>query len=286
MIALDISREEIQSRKLSASHLEAAVSAIETDGFVVVNDVVDVAHLDILREKMLHDVHTLINRPDAPFNWNPGNIQQDPPPFPPYLFHDVLLNDMVIAVTQAILGNGVKNTFYSGNTAMPSRHRQPVHADCGHLWPRMKIAHPPHALVVNVPVVGVSAHNGSTEIWPGTHLDVTVAASHDIELPHEVIEQQRAQRPPIQPDVRLGGALIRDMRLWHAGMPNRSDQPRPMIAMIHQVGWIEAGLPLQFPTATESFFADSPLKTCARFSDEASDYLHTGHGYKSPQENV
>lgn len=284
MIALDISSAEVQSGKLTAQHLEAVASAIESDGFVVLNDVVDVAHLDILREKMLHDVQTLINRPDAPFNWNPGNIQQDPPPFPPYLFRDVLLNDLVVQVTQAVLGAGVKNTFYSGNTAMPSQHRQPVHADCGHLWPRMKTAHPPHALVVNVPVVAVSAHNGSTEIWPGTHLDVTVAAGHDIELPTDIIEKQRAIAPPIQPNMRLGSVLIRDMRLWHAGMPNLSDQPRPMIAMIHQVGWIDTGLPLQFPTETESFFENSPLRTCARFSKEAADYLHTAHGYKSPQE--
>ena len=48
-----------------------------------------------------------------------GNVQQDPPPFPPYLFRDVLLNDMVIAVTTAVLGTPVKNTMYGGNTAMP-----------------------------------------------------------------------------------------------------------------------------------------------------------------------
>src|SRR6185312_16908566 len=102
-----------------------------------------------------------------PYNWNKGNVQQDPPPFPPYLFRDVLVNDLVIQVTKAILGKGVKSVFYSGNTAMPSESRQPVHADSGHLWPNLEVAHPPYQLVVNVPVVYMDARNGSTEIWPG-----------------------------------------------------------------------------------------------------------------------
>src|SRR5438270_579427 len=126
---LEITPEEMSSGRMAPEHVEAAVEAIHAEGFVVLNGVIDTGHLEILHDRMREDLKALVAREDAPFNWNAGNIQQDPPPFPPYLFRDVLMNDMVIAVTQAGLGEGIKNTLYTGNTALPSRERQPVHAD-------------------------------------------------------------------------------------------------------------------------------------------------------------
>src|SRR6185503_20481869 len=115
-------------------------AALRTDGFVVLNDVIDPAHLEVLRERMLEDIERILQREDAPFNFNSGNVQQQPPPFPPYLFRDVLVNDMVIAVTRAMLGPGVKNSYYSGNTALPGGTEQPVHPDVGQLWPNLETA--------------------------------------------------------------------------------------------------------------------------------------------------
>ena len=280
MIALNISPEEAASGQMRPEHVEAAVEAVTKDGFVVLSDVVDTRHLDILLARMLEDLQALVGRADAPFNWNTGNVQQDPPPFPPYLFEDVLLNKMVLAVTRALLGGGVKNTMYSGNTALPSDSRQPVHADTGHLWPRLEVAHPPVQLVVNVPVVDMSAENGSTELWPGTHRDTTITAGKDIKVPADALERRRAFVPPIQPVVRRGGVLIRDMRLWHAGMPNRTQNPRPMIAMVHVPGWLATHDSLTFPKGTEPFFQQSDLRTCARFVDGSIDHIGAPQAYE------
>jgi hypothetical protein len=267
---------------MAPEHLRRAVAAIREDGFVVLNGVVDTSHLGVLHARMLEDLEALQRREDAPYNWNAGNVQQDPPPFPPYLFKDVLVNDMVIAVTRAVLGPGVKSTFYGGNTAIKSEERQPVHGDIGHLWPAevMEVAHPAAQLVVNVPTVDVSPENGSTEIWPGTHQDLTVVAGKDIKVPAEVLERRRAVSPPIQPSFKRGGVLIRDMRLWHAGMPNRTGVPRPMIAMIHNCGWLETGDELTFPKGTEAFFEHSDLRTVARFVEEPIDHISAPHGYE------
>jgi hypothetical protein len=280
MTVLEITPSETKSGQMAPEHVEAAVAAILADGFVVLNGVIDTSHLDVLHDRMREDLKSLLAREDAPFNWNAGNIQQDPPPFPPYLFRDVLMNDMVIAVTRAVLGDGIKNTLYTGNTALPSRERQPVHADHGHLWPRLDVAHPPAHLVVNVPLVDVSPENGSTEIWPGTHRDTTITAGKDIKIPAEVLERRRAQVPPLQPVVTCGGVLIRDMRLWHAGMPNRTQQPRPMIAMLHVLGWLDTGTPLTFPKGTEEFFRHPHLTTCARFADAPIDHIHAPSAYE------
>jgi hypothetical protein len=280
MIEIDVTLAEVQSGVMAPEHLQQAKEAIRTDGFVVLKNVVDPEHLDILRERMFEDVQALISRKDAPFNWNVGNVQQDPPPFPPYLFRDVLLNEMVIAVTRAMLGDSIKNTMYGGNTAMPSEHRQPVHADTGHLWPELEVAHPSVHLVVNIPTVDMSAENGSTEIWAGTHRDITITSGKDIKIPAEVLEKQRAEVPPIQPTVAKGSVLIRDMRLWHAGMPNHTQTPRPMIAMIHCPSWLDTGLPLRFPKETKEFFEHPYLRTCARFVEEPIDHIASPSGYE------
>src|SRR5579871_2504599 len=233
VLELAITPEEVQSGVLSAEHLAEARTALRQDGIVILKNVVDPAHLDILHERMRTDLETILSRKDAPFQFNVGNVQQDPPPFPPYLFRDILVNPIVVAVTKSILGSGLKNTFYSGNTALPGGVRQPVHSDTNHLWPDLEVAPPAHNLVVNLPIVDMDARNGSTEIWPGTHLDTTMGAQMTtIRVPEEVVEKRRAISPPLQPTVQRGSVVIRDMRLWHAGMPNHTDQPRPMLAMI------------------------------------------------------
>jgi hypothetical protein len=281
MITIDVPESDREAGGLAPERLQTALQALRDDGVVVLADVVDLDHIDALRQRMVSDLVALQARPDAPYNWTAGNIQHDPPPFEPYLFADVLLNPQAIAVTSAVLGPGMRNVMYSGNTALPSDARQPVHADSGHLWPSemLETAHPAAQLVVNVPTVDVSAENGATEIWLGTHRDLTVGVGGDIEVPLDALEARRKEVPPIQPTIRRGSIMIRDIRLWHAGMPNRTAAPRPMIAMIHSISWLGSGNPLEFPTGTESFFDHPKLITAARFSDEPLDHIYRSHGF-------
>ena len=283
MLALDITPEEVHRRQLRAAQLRAAVQALRADGVVVLNQVVDLGHLEVLHDKMLEDLAALQARQDAPYNWNKGNIQQDPPPFPPYLFRDILLNDLAVAVSRAVLGAGLTNGFYSGNTALPGKERQPVHADSGQLWPDLAAAHPACQLVVNIPVVDMTPQNGSTEIWPGTHLDTTIVAGGDIKVPAALVEQRRSVVPPFQPVVRRGSILIRDMRLWHAGMPNLTAQPRPMIATTHSARWLRLGKPLLFPKGTEALFQGSDLTTHVQFVGGPIDYIRQPQAYEYEQ---
>jgi ectoine hydroxylase-related dioxygenase (phytanoyl-CoA dioxygenase family) len=128
--------------------------------------------------------------------------------------------------------------------------------------------------------VDVSPHNGSTEIWPGTHKDTTVYVQRgDIKVPADKVEARRRASPPVQPCVRAGSVLIRDMRLWHAGMPNWADTPRPMIAMIHWVSWWNAVQPMVFPKGTEELVEHRDLTSVANFVDGPIDYLNRHQAY-------
>jgi ectoine hydroxylase-related dioxygenase (phytanoyl-CoA dioxygenase family) len=281
MTALDITSEERTTGKLSAVRLEEAVRAVREDGYVLLNDLVDPAILAPIRDRMLADVEKILARDDVPFNFNNGNIQQDPPPFPPYLSREVLCNEIVIAITQSILGKGLVNGMYSGNTALPhSTGRQPVHADMGQLWPSQAVAHPAYALVVNVLPVDVSPANGSTEIWPGTHLDTSVILQEgDIKVSEEQLAAQRKVAPGFQYNAKAGSVVIRDIRMWHAGMPNPSDHPRPMIAMIHFVSWWTELNQLQFAAGSEPFLTHPILRHNARFIEGDLDHTSRNQSY-------
>jgi ectoine hydroxylase-related dioxygenase (phytanoyl-CoA dioxygenase family) len=284
MVSVVLSDVERASQKLSAENLEKAVRALDEDGFVVIEDVIDLAHIATVKERVLADVVLLQNRPNAPFNWNRGNVQQDPPPFPPYLFRDILVNEYAIQVTHAVLGNGMYCAFYSGNTAVQSDDRQPVHADSGQLWPVQKVAHPPYSLVVNVPLVDMSAENGSTEIWPGTHADTSVTMQDgDIKVTAERQAERAATHPPLQPNVKAGSILIRDMRMWHAGMPNRTANPRPMLAMIHSVGWFPGGR-VRFQTGSEAFLQHDKLEWRVDYVDHV-DHISAPGGFEFAESN-
>jgi ectoine hydroxylase-related dioxygenase (phytanoyl-CoA dioxygenase family) len=279
--ALDITLDERNAGKLSASRLAKAVQAVRKEGYVILNDLIDPAILAPIRDRMLADVAKILARKDIPFNFNRGNIQQDPPPFPPYLAREVLCNEIVIAISQSILGKGLKNGMYSGNTALPrSTGRQPVHADMGQLWPELEVAHPAYALVINVLPVDVSPENGSTEIWPGSHLDTSVVVQNgEIKVSPEKLAEQAKTAPGIQYSARAGSVVVRDIRMWHAGMPNHTDQPRPMIAMIHYVGWWSELPPLEFGAGSEPFLEHPELRHMVRYVQGELDHTSRNEAY-------
>ncbi|KAI5861610.1 hypothetical protein GGS23DRAFT_575870 [Durotheca rogersii] len=194
-----------------------------------------------------------------------GDLLSLPVPSPPPPFFFLLVDDLTRApltnraadpiatqVTSGVLGPRPLWTFCSANTAVAGAGaaRQPVHSDAD-------FAHPDHAfaLVVNVPLVATAAANGATELWLGTHTAAGgggVAAqegAHGERTSGRIREAQlaarRAARPPCQPPLAKGSLVVRDLRLWHAGMPNRGEPPRVMLAMIHFAPWYRSRMRLQ-----------------------------------------
>jgi ectoine hydroxylase-related dioxygenase (phytanoyl-CoA dioxygenase family) len=148
------------------------------------------------------------------------------------------IDPIVTQVTSTALGPHPQLRFISGNTALPPSAdappaSQPTHNDADFDHPRI-----PFALVVNVPLISMEAHNGSTEVWLGTHANTTIADQEGAhgerasgKIKKDLLEERRAVRAPCQPDVKKGSIVIRDLRLWHGGKPNLSEEPRVMLAM-------------------------------------------------------
>lgn len=162
--------------------------------------------------------------------------------------------------------------------------RQPVHSDAD-------FAHPSHpfALVVNVPLVTMTPENGSTEIWLGTHNNSKKAqegahgerASGRIKT--DLLEARRGVRGPCQPVVKKGSVVIRDLRLWHAGMPNLTQEVRIMLAMIHFAPWyrnrmrLELGEDVKPVLEERDLGIEVPVDWVTR-EDALKRYLNRGFG--------
>ncbi|KAK2614640.1 hypothetical protein N8I77_001448 [Diaporthe amygdali] len=243
---------EVRNKLLGPRNLELAVRHLHADGLVVIEDVVPHKDLDALNEKMTKDARYLQSLGDkGPFNYNQGNLQQDPPPVAEYFYKSIFTNPIATQITSTVLGPRPKWTFCSANSAMPpllgaSPQRQPVHSDADFDNP----SHP-FALVINIPLVTMTPENGSTELWLGTHTaDVSAQEGKHGDrasgrIKESLLADRRGVRGPSQPDVRKGSIVLRDLRLWHAGMPNMSEEVRVMLAMIHFAPWYRNPMRLQ-----------------------------------------
>ena len=107
---------------------------------------------------------------------------------------------------------------------------------------------------------------------------------------------------PLQPVVPKGATLIRDIRLWHGGKPNLSDQPRIMLGqsesyrphlalvifkliierLVHFASWYRNPMKLELADTLKNIVSeeevlDLPVKW---ISEEvaASNYLQRGFG--------
>ena len=78
-------------------------------------------------------------------------------------------------------------------------------------------------------------------------------------LRDDVREERRQIRPPIQPVCEEGDIMLRDLRTWHAGMPNESDDYRIMLALGYQVCLLV--LPTVVPTTISQSFFDFRVRT-------------------------
>jgi hypothetical protein len=94
-------------------------------------------------------------------------------------------------------------------------------------------------MALNINLVDVSPENGSTELWLGTPRisEYNDIVSGVIGIRPERLEERRNIRPPCYPSIKRGSVVLRDIRTWHAGMPNHTDQTRIMLAFGYQAAW-------------------------------------------------
>jgi ectoine hydroxylase-related dioxygenase (phytanoyl-CoA dioxygenase family) len=296
-----LTEEELATKEIGSRNLQAALEALHDDGLVVLENAVDPDHLDHLNERMVADAEKLKLLAGAHVNFSTEtrNFQQEPSPEEGYVFDDVIANPWAASILEHMLGPRPKVRLYSANTAFKAEARQPVHLDMPRGYPRT-----PFAYCVNINLVSTSPENGSTEFWLGTHDDpklgaLTINGNGDdgpdpvvarekvasrakelgvpIEYADELVEERRKVRPPIQASLPKGSLIIRDIRLWHAGMPNRTDNVRIMLVTIVLAAWYRTNQNILLPKRWQGRIQWGKLDPCIEWVENDHDYLVGAH---------
>jgi ectoine hydroxylase-related dioxygenase (phytanoyl-CoA dioxygenase family) len=87
-------------------------------------------------------------------------------------------------------------------------------------------------MIANVAMVRTTALNGATELSPGSH-----------RRDYKYWKFVCARHPKVQVNMNPGDVLLRPSTLWHRGMPNRSQEIRPMLGFT----WEDGGSQLEDP---------------------------------------
>ncbi|MFC5651833.1 phytanoyl-CoA dioxygenase family protein [Paenibacillus solisilvae] len=178
----------------------------------------------------------------------------------PFIDEAVIAHPFVTAVLDRLLGEDCVMHYFATNTSLPGGQKsQPVHADTSSMFgDRCAFNLPISNLIVNFPLVDVTEENGPMEIWPGgTHLLPDQWYGPKAYSKARMAEHMHS----IKATMPGGSIIIRDDRMWHRGTPNRSDQPRPNIAMIYApADRAPKGGSIQIPQETYDGLSDRAKK--------------------------
>jgi len=156
---------------------------------------------------------------------------------PPFMKPAVYAAQRVLPVVQELLGENCVLQSIGAVCAYPGSTTQHVHRDHPQLFVEaggLNAFLPPFALHVVVPLVDLDESTGTTAVWPG---------SHRIKTRAEEARWSKAQMEALEgatlPWPKMGDCYFMDFRLRHAGTPNLSDIPRPILYLVYSRLWFQ-----------------------------------------------
>lgn len=191
--------------------IEESLRELDAQGYTLLKSCVDVKYAAQTATELIREYESSCPMPWVGGGKWFGHLNYVPSPSMP-LIKETVSNARVKALIDAALGSDYKIAGFGGNANLPGSRYQPTHAD-GWLGTDF--------LVVNIPLETITDHNGSTEVWPGTHREkLTIAQFSSV------------PRKSIRINAEPGDVIMRHSNLWHRGTPNRSNKVRVMLAFI------------------------------------------------------
>src|ERR1043166_6580150 len=132
--------------------------------------------------------------------------------------YDALVQNGIIDLIKQLFPKATRMPNVGCNFNLPGSVAQHYHADRNFL---------DYFLIANVAVVDTNIANGAIDVVPGTHQKFYKFWRFALE---------RQNRAGIRIPMEQGHALVRTSTLWHRGMPNKTPQPRPMLAFTWEDG--------------------------------------------------
>lgn len=228
---MQLSPEEISHAELSTENLTLALRLLRECGYVVLEKVLPDTLVNELREGFDREHERVYAGRDAYVREVKGHCGVGAPMEMPYLDPLIVSNPFALQIMEAAMGKKIWAFLpYHCNTTWPGSEEQHIHRDTGQLFPELPYVLPMALAVVNVPLIDFTDDNGSTEVWPGTHL---IADHAPGESSSERLAERAVHMPSVRTNMPAGSVVVRDMRVWHRGMPNRTDRIRTMISLVY-----------------------------------------------------
>ena len=211
---------------LDEATIQFLADRIRMDGYCVLGNAIPLDLIERLRECFDQLLDARIRADGA--NRGANRYQMFLPWEAPFTDSLVIENPRVMAILERVMGQDLIMTYLASDTPMPGSDYQRVHADTRLLFPETQLSLPAYGIVANLPLIDVTEENGPLEFWPGgTHL---VAARPEM-------ERHAAEMQSIRLTLRAGSILLRDLRSWHRGTPNRGTRSRPHVALVYTRPW-------------------------------------------------
>src|SRR4051794_32712587 len=180
-IPMHLTSKEKTDELLSDNSLADALRTLRDVGYVVIEDVYDLSFIkelnaaydDVLGRYL--DSRGGIEAINKTKKNGVGlnHIAMFLPFLPPFARAEVIANPIAVQVMSAVLGDDLACSFYNSNTAYPGSGYQAIHRDTGLIFgTELQVPTPATNIVFNIPLTDFTEENGSTEVWPGTHLIV------------------------------------------------------------------------------------------------------------------
>ena len=227
----------IQTPFFTASEAEEAATVFHRDGFVCIRDALTPEQLEFVRrgaERIIAEQLAAVGRE----NMNRGVARHS---FGDQLHNAewALLVDLptILPVVEAIWRSSDFTCMGAGGDySLPGAKIQQLHSDMGEFIhdPQGVVTFhdlPAPFIVVNFPMVDFTEENGAIRFVPGTQRSRS-------KIP--LLEQEPVWMQRNLLCAPAGTAVVRDVRCWHGGTANRSEQARPMTSVGYFAPWYRA----------------------------------------------
>lgn len=84
---------------------------------------------------------------------------------------------------------------------------------------------PSHAIGLLIPLIPFTEKNGATRLWPGSHRNNKNVKEYEIDINY------------FDSVADIGSAILMDYRLVHQGLPNISNEIRPLLYINYSANW-------------------------------------------------
>ena len=211
--------EILQEYGITEGSLSASErSALDTDGYIVLHNLIDESWLQLLRTAFERECET-DGKPavanESGTRHIPDLVNRDS------VFEGIYTNPRILAAVYHILRHRFRVGQIGGRDPLPGYGQQGLHAD----WTARYKGEPFRIVTAIWLLDDFTGENGATRVVPGTHRLLT--------LPPKSFSDPASRHPDQQIVVASAGSvLVFNGHLWHSGTANRSSGSRRVIQCI------------------------------------------------------